>query len=76
MTRTRASGSNRRTAASATTDVTRYRSTLGCTHSRCGVTSVQNTTWLMAGYRSASALTADAPVENTEMARSAGCSSR
>ena len=48
----------------------------GCTHSRCGVTSVQNTTWVMAGYRSASVLTADAPVANTEMARSAGCSSR
>ncbi len=36
---------------SATSEVTRYRSTFGCTHSRCGVTSVQNTTWLMAGYR-------------------------
>ncbi len=73
---TRASGSKRRTAASATREVTRYRSTLGCTQSRCGVTSVQNTTWLMAGYRPASELTAEAPVANTEMARSAGCSSR
>ena len=75
-TRIRALGWYLRTAASATADVTRYRSTFGRTQSRCGVTSLHSTMWLIPGYRSASTLTADAAVANTETARSAGCSSR
>ena len=46
---TRARGSYLRTAASAAGEVTRYRSTFGWTQSRCGVTSLHRTTWLMPG---------------------------
>jgi hypothetical protein len=49
MTWIRALGWYRRTAASAAGEVTRYRSTFGCTQIRCGVTSLHNTMWLMAG---------------------------
>jgi hypothetical protein len=74
--RTLASGWKRRTAHSATCEVTRYMSTCGCTHSRCGVASRQNTTCFRAGHRAAIAPMAEAPVAKTEMARSAGWRSR
>ncbi len=72
MTSTRASGLNRRTAGSAAADLTRYRSTFGWIHSRCGEASVQNTTWRMNGYLAATVLAAEAAAGLSDRTSSTG----